>query len=74
MSAPANFNNQRPVINPADAVMLLIDHPKRLISKPIGDMPMPDLRRHATSSGENCHAGQHASDYHGFGAQGPNGH
>ncbi|MDK7224951.1 hydrolase, partial [Proteus mirabilis] len=26
MSTPANFNGQRPVINPDDAVMLLIDH------------------------------------------------
>ena len=48
MSAPANFNNQRPVINPADAVMLLIDHQSGLFQT-IGDMPMPDLRRHATA-------------------------
>jgi nicotinamidase-related amidase len=26
MSVPANFNGQRPVINPDDAAMLLIDH------------------------------------------------
>lgn len=26
MSAPANFNGELPVINPDDAVMLLIDH------------------------------------------------
>ncbi|CAI1117151.1 hydrolase [Serratia liquefaciens] len=48
MSAPANFNNQRPVINPTDAVMLLIDHQSGLFQT-IGDMPMPDLRRHATA-------------------------
>ncbi len=48
MSSPANFNNQRPVINPADAAMLLIDHQSGLF-KTIGDMPMPDLRRYATA-------------------------
>lgn len=26
MSNPANFNGQHPVINPDDALMLLIDH------------------------------------------------
>ncbi|HBL7230132.1 hydrolase [Serratia marcescens] len=48
MSSPANFNNQRPVINPADAAMLLIDHQSSLFQT-IGDMPMPDLRRYATA-------------------------
>ncbi len=48
MSSPANFNNQRPVINPADAAMLLIDHRSGLFQT-IGDMPMPDLRRYATA-------------------------
>ncbi len=48
MSSPANFNNQRPVINPADAAMLLIDHQSGLFQT-IGDMPMPDLRRYATA-------------------------
>ncbi|MDX7572167.1 hydrolase [Serratia marcescens] len=48
MSSPANFNNQRPVINPADAAMLLIDHQSGLFQT-IGDMPMHDLRRYATA-------------------------
>ena len=48
MSSPATFNNQRPVINPADAAMLLIDHQSGLFQT-IGDMPMPDLRRYATA-------------------------
>ena len=35
MSTPANFNGQRPVINPDDAVMLLIDHQSGFIPKPL---------------------------------------
>lgn len=48
MSAPANFNGQRPVIDPADAAMLLIDHQSGLFQT-IGDMPMPALRNHAAA-------------------------
>lgn len=48
MSSPANFHHQRPVINPADAAMLLIDHQSGLFQT-IGDMPMADLRRYATA-------------------------
>lgn len=47
MSAPANFNGQRPVINPEDAVMLLIDHQSGLFQT-IGDMPMTELRARAS--------------------------
>jgi nicotinamidase-related amidase len=43
MSAPANFNNQKPTINPANAAMLLIDHQSGLFQT-VGDMPMPELR------------------------------
>ena len=43
MSVPANFNGQRPVINPDDAAMLLIDHQSGLFQT-IGDMPMTELR------------------------------
>ena len=48
MSAPANFNGQRPVINPADAAMLLIDHQSGLFQT-VEDMPATALRRHATA-------------------------
>jgi nicotinamidase-related amidase len=46
MSTPANFNGQKPTIDPADAVMLLIDHQSGLFQT-IGDMPMPELRTRA---------------------------
>lgn len=48
MSSPANFNGQRPVIDPNDAVMLLIDHQSGLFQT-VGDMPMPVLRNHAAA-------------------------
>ncbi|QIG51550.1 hydrolase [Nordella sp. HKS 07] len=44
----ANFNGKRPVIDPDDAVMLLIDHQSGLFQT-VGDMPMPVLRNHATA-------------------------
>lgn len=48
MSQPANFNGARPVIDPDDAVMLLIDHQSGLFQT-VADMPMPALRNHATA-------------------------
>ncbi len=45
---PANFNGQRPVIDPNDAVMLLIDHQSGLFQT-VADMPMTTLRRHAAA-------------------------
>lgn len=45
---PANFNGQRPVIDPDDAVMLLIDHQSGLFQT-VADMPMTILRRHAAA-------------------------
>jgi nicotinamidase-related amidase len=48
MSTPANFNGQRPVIDPNDAVMLLIDHQSGLFQT-VGDMPMPELRARAAA-------------------------
>lgn len=45
---PANFNGQRPVIHPNDAVMLLIDHQSGLFQT-VADMPMTTLRRHAAA-------------------------
>ena len=48
MSTPANFNGQRPVINPNDAAMLLIDHQSGLFQT-VGDMPMPELRQRAAA-------------------------
>lgn len=46
MTAPANFNGALPVIDPDDAVMLLIDHQSGLFQT-VNDMPMTALRRHA---------------------------
>jgi nicotinamidase-related amidase len=48
MSAPANFNGAKPVIDPANSVMLLIDHQSGLFQT-VGDMPMPTLRSNATT-------------------------
>jgi nicotinamidase-related amidase len=45
---PANFNGQRPIIDPNDAVMLLIDHQSGLFQT-VADMPMTTLRSHATA-------------------------
>lgn len=44
----ANFDGQRPIIDPDDAAMLLIDHQSGLFQT-IGDMPMPALRNHAAA-------------------------
>ncbi|CAB3801441.1 putative hydrolase YcaC [Paraburkholderia caffeinitolerans] len=46
MTAPANFNGQRPVIDPNDAAMLLIDHQSGLFQT-VKDMEMTVLRNHA---------------------------
>lgn len=43
----ANFNGQRPVIDPNDAAMLLIDHQSGLFQT-VKDMPMTELRANAT--------------------------
>lgn len=48
IASPANFDGQRPVIDPNDAAMLLIDHQSGLFQT-IGDMPMPALRSHAAA-------------------------
>ncbi len=48
MSAPANFNNRKPTIDPANAAMLLIDHQSGLFQT-VGDMPMPELRQRAAA-------------------------
>jgi nicotinamidase-related amidase len=44
----ANFDGKRPVIDPNDAVMLLIDHQSGLFQT-VNDMPMPVLRNHAAA-------------------------
>lgn len=44
----ANFNGEKPIIDPDDAVMLLIDHQSGLFQT-IGDMPMPELRARAAA-------------------------
>jgi len=48
MSTPANFNGQKLTIDPADAVMLLIDHQSGLFQT-VKDMPMPELRARAAA-------------------------
>ncbi len=51
MSTPnvvANFDGKKPVIDPDDAVMLLIDHQSGLFQT-VGDMPMPELRARVTA-------------------------
>lgn len=48
MSTPANFNGAKPVIDPNDAVMLLIDHQSGLFQT-VKDMPMTELRANATT-------------------------
>lgn len=48
MTTPANFNGQRPVIDPDDAAMLLIDHQSGLLQT-VADMPFPVLRNHASA-------------------------
>ena len=51
MSIPnnvANFNGAAPVIDPDDAVMLLIDHQSGLFQT-VKDMPMTTLRDHAAA-------------------------
>jgi nicotinamidase-related amidase len=47
-SAPANFAGKKPIIDPDDAVMLLIDHQSGLFQT-VADMPMPALRNHAAA-------------------------
>ncbi len=46
MSAPANFNGQKPIIDPDKAVMLLIDHQSGLFQT-IKDMPFTEVRANA---------------------------
>jgi len=48
MGTPANFNGQKPTIDPADTVMLLIDHQGGLFQT-VKDMPMPELRARAAA-------------------------
>ena len=48
MSTPANFGNTKPSIDPANAVMLLIDHQSGLFQT-VADMPMPELRARAAA-------------------------
>jgi nicotinamidase-related amidase len=45
-ATPANFDGQKPVIDPNDAVMLLIDHQSGLFQT-VGDIPVPELRTRA---------------------------
>jgi len=48
MTAPANFNGAKPVIDADDAAMLLIDHQSGLFQT-VKDMPMTELRANATT-------------------------
>jgi len=47
MSTPADFNDAKPIIDPANAVMLLIDHQSGLFQT-IQDMPFTEVRTNAT--------------------------
>ncbi|MGE4252380.1 MAG: hydrolase [Parvibaculaceae bacterium] len=47
-STVANFDGKKPIIDPDDAVMLLIDHQSGLFQT-VADMPMPALRNHAAA-------------------------
>lgn len=44
----ANFGGARPVLNPDDVAMLLIDHQSGLFQT-VGDMAMPELRQRAAA-------------------------
>jgi nicotinamidase-related amidase len=48
VAIPANFDGQSPKIDPANAVMLLIDHQSGLFQT-VGDMPMTELRQRAAA-------------------------
>lgn len=48
MSTPANFDGAKPIIDPNDAAMLLIDHQSGLFQT-VKDMPMTELRANATT-------------------------
>lgn len=48
MTMPANFGTQKPVINPDDAALLLIDHQSGLFQV-VADMPMTELRARASA-------------------------
>ena len=48
MSTPANFNGAKPIIDPANAVMLLIDHQSGLFQT-IQDMPFTEVQTNATT-------------------------
>jgi len=48
MSSPANFNGAKPIIDPNNAVMLLIDHQSGLFQT-IHDMPFTAVRSHAAA-------------------------
>ena len=66
MSTPdtvANFNGQRPVIDPDDAAMLLIDHQSGLfqVVKDLEFAGVARERRHAREGGD---AGEYPGDYH----------
>jgi nicotinamidase-related amidase len=47
MSTPANLNGAKPIVDPANAAMLLIDHQSGLFQT-IQDMPFSDVRTNAT--------------------------
>ena len=48
MSTPANFDGAKPIIDPANAAMLLIDHQSGLFQT-IQDMPFSEVRTNATT-------------------------
>lgn len=72
IATPANFNGARPIIDPNDAVMLLIDHQSGLFQT-VNDMPMPKLRAHAAALARMATLGKMPVITTASVPQGPNG-
>lgn len=53
-NAPANFNGALPMIDPDDAIMLLIDHQSGLFQL-VKDIELPTLRGHVTALAKVAH-------------------
>lgn len=68
----ANFNGAAPVIDPDDAVMLLIDHQSGLFQT-VKDMPMTTLRDHAAALAKIATLSKLPVITTAFVPQGPNG-
>ena len=70
MSTPANFQGLPSMIDPDDAVMLLIDHQSGLFQL-VRDIEQHVLRGHVHGAGQAVAPGQYADVYHRFRARRP---